>query len=527
MKSLIVTAAATIALFAGGVLVVYDTPAPQSPPLRYVVKIDPPEFSATAGAPRDDRAAAAPEFARADQPPFRPMMGAEAPPDARDADRAGDDRSPLDAAPTPSDLAAAPPPAPDEAPFSGPRSPVARVEPPASPFDQRFPAPRARSPFDTVFAATPDGVVDTSAIAASADNEPAQPDATSGDGADASPSPRPPSNDWAATTATTPTPGSDPAPSAFAATEPAPQPAAAPRNSGSSAATIPTPPLPRKRAQSQPPIPRDATSSIAPAAPVVATAGSEVRNAAETSVLFAANAVAPAAALRREGACKVGLIVRDLGEDERETYSAINSLKPAVSLAFTPHGRDVKGWAMRALQTGHEVFLGVPMEPSAPSAEPAPPNMLLASLSTDENMKRLDAVLSLVDGHSGVINIMGGKLAQTPEAVKPFMLALKRRGLAYVDDGAAAHPYAILLAAQLDVRYRIADAKIGAMPSPAAIQRELAAVEEMACKKGDALAIANADAETLRQIVIWSAGLEARNVSLVPASQIVTAVVLP
>jgi len=289
-------------------------------------------------------------------------------------------------------------------------------------------------------------------------------------------------------------------------------------------AAIPIPPVPKKRAQSQPPIPRDVSSATPQSVTDVKTAGAEERNAA--TALFAAATEAagkplPALGPTADGQVRIAVIIRDLGLDERDTYSAINSLRPEFTLAFSPYGRDVKGWALRARQSGHEVFAGVPMEPSNIEVSDAAPNMLLASLPADENNRRLDWALSQVDGYHGVINMMGGKLAQSPDAIRPFMQSIKARGITYIDDGAAAHPYAIMLAAQLDVKYRVADAKVGVLPSPSSIQSELQKLEDLARQKGSALAVATADPETLRQLVIWTVGLQSRAIKLVHASQLV------
>lgn len=173
------------------------------------------------------------------------------------------------------------------------------------------------------------------------------------------------------------------------------------------------------------------------------------------------------------------------------------------------------------------MFLGVPMEPAGGEPGADSPHMLLASESAEENLKRLDWVLSQVDGYGGVINIMGGKLAQKPDALRPFMQAVKSRGLTYVDDGAAAHPFAILLAAQLQLPYRVADGRIDDDPSSSAIHKRLQELVDIAREKGSALGVASANAETVRQIILWQASLPSQRIALVPASQIVVPMKLP
>ncbi len=541
MKSLFVTVVASLTLFAAGITAVYLTPPPERTGSKFVLQINAAgEATPEAGDVRPPRAN---EQALRTDPPAdvagesgAASVAANGPPDAAGASKPSDDVASRDAL---SDL---------QRRFDERTQPAQEQNPsPATPSETSIASSRAMENSAPKAASTgiddprlafpraPEEAkpevrgADTDRLAASPIETPSQFSARETPVTSTSSLPDNAAVDRADTTPQAPAPGSveDAAlAKAFDAT------ARQLENSWRTTAkqtiaTMPTPPVPRKRAQSQPPIPRGAKSAAPQPATDVRTAGAEQRNAATTPLTATTGFVGKPLATpgaEPEGNPRIAIIVRYLGLDERDTYSAINALRPEVTLAFSPYGRDVKGWALRARQSGHEVFAGVPMEPVGISATEAAPYMLLASLPADENIRRLEWALDQIDGYQGVINIMGGKLAQSPDAMRPFMQTLQTRGLAYVDDGAAAHPYAIMLAAQVNARYRVADGKVGSQPSPSSIERELKKLEDIAKEKGSALAVANADAETLRQLVIWTATLPSKSITLVHASQIVKAV---
>jgi polysaccharide deacetylase 2 family uncharacterized protein YibQ len=508
MKTLLATVAASFVLFAASIVIVHQTPAPERAGAKYVLRIEPEadvfaqtQAAAEAASQPDEQAESAPASEAAE--PTAPDDGEPQDVAAQDNPNGGEvSSSPWDArlneAPreegptTPEQSAALTPPSPDAA--SG-------------------------DMFGPAFRASPAGVSPTEQLtkALADDSAPAENAELRSEAVE----PPPPGQ-----TATGSTALSSPSVTEPPATEPSAWQTQTSKTPTPSALRTP-PPLPRKRAQSQPPIPRE-SSSLAPVT-TMRTAGSEQRNAAEVAELITGSTGVALAARGQAGtpSPRIAIVVRDLGLDERDTNSAIQTLRQEVTLAFSPYGRDIKAWAMKARQSGHEVFAGVPMEPlNAAGAAEAAPNMLLASLPPSENMRRLAWALGQIEGHEGVINMMGGKLAQTPEAIRPFMQTLKAQNIPYIDDGAAAHPYAIMLAAQLDVRYRIADGTVGSRPSAALIQRELQKLETIAREKGSALGVAYAGAETIRQLVIWSASLPSKNIVLVPASQIVTSMKL-
>ena len=59
-------------------------------------------------------------------------------------------------------------------------------------------------------------------------------------------------------------------------------------------------------------------------------------------------------------------------------------------------------------------------------------------LNPPETVRKLEWLLSRATGYFGLTNYLGSRFVATPGAMTAFSGALKARGLAFIDDGAAA-----------------------------------------------------------------------------------------
>ena len=104
-------------------------------------------------------------------------------------------------------------------------------------------------------------------------------------------------------------------------------------------------------------------------------------------------------------------------------------------MAYGAYGRNLQESVSRARDNGHEVLLQIPLEPNNyPTVDPGP-HTLLTSLPPQENMKRLQWLMSRYTGYVGVTNHMGEKFEAASQSMTPVLEELKRRGLLYIDDG--------------------------------------------------------------------------------------------
>jgi polysaccharide deacetylase 2 family uncharacterized protein YibQ len=212
----------------------------------------------------------------------------------------------------------------------------------------------------------------------------------------------------------------------------------------------------------------------------------------------------------------VAIVVAGLGVGAAKTTDAIMKLPAAVTLAFTPYGSDPGKLAERARAQRHEILLQVPMEPfDYPDNDPGP-QTLLTTLTPEQNIDRLYWHLSRFQGYAGIANFMGARFVVSDAVMQPILREAAKRGLGYLDDGAAPRSVAATLAGGQSVPFAKADLSIDAVPTAVEIDRALAKLETLAKERGSAVGIASALPISIERIGAWTKALESRGIMLAP-----------
>ncbi|MBI1684724.1 divergent polysaccharide deacetylase family protein [Caulobacter hibisci] len=214
-----------------------------------------------------------------------------------------------------------------------------------------------------------------------------------------------------------------------------------------------------------------------------------------------------------DGRPRVALVIGGLGLNAQTTRAAIETLPPEITLSFAPYSEGLQGWIDLARSHGHEVLLETPMEPNDYPANDPGPYTLIAANRPDETVRKLEWLMSRATGYFGLTNYLGSKFLASDPAMATFTTALKARGLAFVDDGAAARRGGPIPRAS-------AERGIDDDLSGEAIQAQLGALEAGAGARGQALGVGFAYPVTISQVRNWAGGLSARGVQLAPASAI-------
>ncbi len=224
---------------------------------------------------------------------------------------------------------------------------------------------------------------------------------------------------------------------------------------------------------------------------------------------------------------RVALVVGGLGLDNAMTNEAITRLPPEVTLAFSPYARDLEGWIAAARRAGHEVMLGLPMEPADyPNQDPGP-KTLLTSIEPEKNLERLRWVLSRGTDYVGLVGIMGGRFAADRASLEPVLEALKARGLYFVDDHDAQEGALAALGPALGMAWAITDRRLDEEASPEAVDKALNDLEGIAAQDGAALGLGALYPVTLDRVLAWTGALANKNVALAPATAVATRQKLP
>ncbi|WP_308909965.1 divergent polysaccharide deacetylase family protein [Pseudokordiimonas caeni] len=216
---------------------------------------------------------------------------------------------------------------------------------------------------------------------------------------------------------------------------------------------------------------------------------------------------------------KLAIVIDDLGLQEYATDDLL-SIPGPITLAFLPYAQNLAAQTRKAHLAGHELLVHLPMEPAAAGYDPGP-NALLSGLTKDEFKRRLDWNLSRFDGFVGINNHMGSGLTARPEAMAAVMVALKSRGLLFLDSLTTSKSQGAREAALAGVPYARRDVFLDNVRDRAAILRQLAEAEARARSHGSAIAIGHPYPETISTLREWRKGLDARGLVLVPLSQLV------
>lgn len=213
------------------------------------------------------------------------------------------------------------------------------------------------------------------------------------------------------------------------------------------------------------------------------------------------------------GRPRVALVIGGLGLNARATQRAIEALPAEVTLSFSPYADGLQGWVDMARAHGHEVLLEAPMEPvDYPDNDPGP-YTLMAGAAPPDTVKKLEWILSRATGYFGVTNYLGSKFLASDNAYQGLAASLRGRGLAFVDDGAAARR-----GGGRNLPRASAERVIDDQLNGAAIDQQLVALEAAALQRGQSMGAGFAYPVTLEKVTQWSRALAGRGFQLTPVS---------
>ena len=217
---------------------------------------------------------------------------------------------------------------------------------------------------------------------------------------------------------------------------------------------------------------------------------------------------------------RIAIVLTDLGINSRRTEEAIQLPGP-VTLAFAPYSRNVEDWIQKARDAGHEVLLTLPMEPrDFPRSDPGP-FALMNSLDAEQNIRRLEWIMSRATGYVGLVGYQGSGFVANPRSVKPLMADLRSRGLLYLDGKQTAASIALRSAEAVGVPAAQADLILDLELGRAAVLKQLKLAESLARANGSVIAIGRPYPVTLDRIRIWMRSLSESGFAVTPLSGII------
>jgi hypothetical protein len=268
-----------------------------------------------------------------------------------------------------------------------------------------------------------------------------------------------------------------------------------------------------KQVEIKPPSPQSAPPVATQASPIAPT---PFNGAAVPAAPRVAQRSAPPM-LPGDARPTVAIVIDDVGVD-RARGERVLSLPSEVTIAFMTYAETPRQWGERARGAGHEYLVHVPMQPTG-NVDPGP-NALLGGLDGDELRRRLRWGLDRWDGFVGANNHMGSRFTESMPGMSLVMEEMRSRGLLFLDSRTSARSVAGQAALQAAVPFAERNIFLDNDATPAGVQRQLAAFEDLARKRGQAIAIGHPHDATLAALASWVPAAQARGIRVVPLTKV-------
>lgn len=221
-----------------------------------------------------------------------------------------------------------------------------------------------------------------------------------------------------------------------------------------------------------------------------------------------------------DGRPRIVVVIDDMGIDRPRTARVV-ALPGPLTLAWLPYARDLPSQTAKARAAGHELIVHMPMEPTG--KEDPGPGALLTRLDEPALRQRLDSGLSAFQGFVGINNHMGSRFTADQQGMAVVMAELAARGLMFLDSRTTADSKAAPLSAHYQVPMVARDVFLDHVMTPQGVAASLARVEEIARRRGLAIAIGHPHDVTTQALSQWLPTLAGRGFQLVPLTAVVKA----
>ena len=215
---------------------------------------------------------------------------------------------------------------------------------------------------------------------------------------------------------------------------------------------------------------------------------------------------------------KVAILLGGMGLNAELTKKAIATLPGEVTFAFAPYGEDLQAQVNKARARGHEIMLQLPLEPFGYPATNPGPKTLMTGADAKVNLDALTWHMGRFAGYTGITNYMGAKFLGDVQALRPVLAELKKRGLVFLDDGAANRSMSSQVGQVIGLPVKSATKMIDADPAQQSIEQALDELEAEAKTNGFAIGTGTGLDVTIDVIEEWSRSLAEKGILLVPVS---------
>lgn len=227
-----------------------------------------------------------------------------------------------------------------------------------------------------------------------------------------------------------------------------------------------------------------------------------------------------AAVVLRPGVPKIAIIIDDVGMDVARSRQ-VAGFPAALTLSVLPYAPQAARLAAKGRARGHEIMIHMPMEAMDGKLDTGPV-AIREGQGREERFAQLDKALSTFGGYVGLNNHMGSRMTANAEAMNQVMEWLRDKGLLFVDSRTTAASVAAKAAAEHGVPFAERHVFLDDSPDPAKIRGALEHLEDVARRRGAAVAIGHPRETTIEALRAWLPDVEKKGFQLVPVSAAVS-----
>lgn len=188
-------------------------------------------------------------------------------------------------------------------------------------------------------------------------------------------------------------------------------------------------------------------------------------------------------------------------------------------LPMTPHGPEIVAAAQAA---GKAVMLHLPMQPQSSAANPGP-GVIRTDMSDDMVRRQVEADIDSLPPLPGVNNHMGSKATSDPRVMRDVLEVVKQKKMFFVDSLTSPVSVGDATARELGIPSAQRSVFLDNVVETPAIEARLREAEQVALRRGTAIAIGHPNPQTRAALAALIPEIEAAGVTFVPAADLVKA----
>lgn len=215
---------------------------------------------------------------------------------------------------------------------------------------------------------------------------------------------------------------------------------------------------------------------------------------------------------------RVAVLLTGLGLSNEANRRALEELPPSVSFSYSPYANGLADLVKSARAKGHEAWLDLALEPqNFPDNDPGPAT-LMNDMAPEDNVRRLEWVLARAPGVVGFMAQHGEKMLGSDQAMAPIAAAIRKRGLAWIDNKSVPRPAMVRLTRDFALPFGYADIIV---TNPEFLPDAFTLVESHAGGRTAALLVVEVSPGAISDLKPWLEGLDKKGIALAPATAVV------